>query len=111
MIIKENITQEESYWITSRVIRSFESVHRKLQDSSFEILHKNITTNNKPFILPYLGMRDNRLPYVPPDLVKREAVFNYSTDFSAMKQKDIDSLSLRGEQLTRMLIDYYWKEL
>lgn len=99
------------YWITSRLIRCFGTVHRKLHDYGYEMLHKYTITDAKHFVLSYLGLRDEKLPYVPPDLVKREEVFNYPTDFFAMKQKDIDLLSLRGEQLTRVFIDYYCKEL
>jgi hypothetical protein len=55
----------------------------------------------------YLG----RVLYAPPDLVKREEVFEYPTDFRAMKQADITRLAKRGEQLTRALIAYYCLEL
>src|SRR3546814_9332674 len=59
------------------------------------------------FLLPYMGQIDERLPYCPPDLVPRDRTFNYPTNFSPMSDENIRVLSLRGEQLTRLLLDCY----
>jgi NTE family protein len=59
----------------------------------------------------YLGQDDNRLPVKPPDLVARSAVRNYPTDFSPMSDKNIELLTTRGEQLTRLLLDHYAAQL
>jgi len=100
------------YWWPSRMKRSFESVFRKAQDSIYKRLHDyNETGAIKGFILSYLGQQDQSLPYIPTDLVKREEVFNYPTDFAAMKIEDIERISLRGEQLTRLLIAQYCPDL
>lgn len=100
------------YWWPSRMKRSFESVFRKNQDSVYKRLHNYIETGElKGFILSYLGQQDKNLPYIPPDLVRRDEVFDYPTDFAAMKEDDIEKISLRGEQLTRMLIAQYCPEL
>jgi hypothetical protein len=40
-----------------------------------------------------------------------EDVVHYPTDFSAMSDADIDLLSRRGEQLTRLLIEHYCPDL
>ena len=89
--------------------RSFESVFRKASDSTFECLHRYVDVGALDgFILAYLGQRDERLPWQPPDLVRREVVNNYPTDFFAMVLEDIEALTLRGEQLTRLLIEHYW---
>jgi NTE family protein len=65
----------------------------------------------KGFVLAYLGQQDAALPYQLPDLVSREQVLGYPTDFAVMSDKNIDLLARRGEQLTRMLISYYCPEL
>jgi NTE family protein len=36
---------------------------------------------------------------------------SYPTDFAPMADEDIDLISKRGEQLTRVLIEYYCPEL
>jgi NTE family protein len=46
-----------------------------------------------------------------PDLVAREAVCNYPTDFAPVTSDDLEALTARGEQLTRMLIDSYCPRL
>lgn len=99
------------YW-TGRMIRSFESVYRKATDSMRSRMYEHVSSGRlKGFVLSYLGQMDRDLPYCPPDLVRREAVYRYPTDFSPMSAKDIDLLSARGEQLTRMLINRYCPEI
>ena len=49
--------------------------------------------------------------YSLPDLVTRDQVFGYPTNFAAMSEENINLLSQRGEQLTRMLLAYYCPEL
>ncbi|MCH7727473.1 MAG: hypothetical protein IH991_13470 [Planctomycetes bacterium] len=98
-------------WAT-RMTRSFSTTHRQTQHGIQSRLHhcrEHETING--FIYAYLGQIDNRLPYKPADLVPRDRVVNYPTDFSAMPEQDIDALSCRGEQLTRMLIEFYCPEL
>jgi NTE family protein len=65
----------------------------------------------KGFVFAYLGQIDRRLPLIPPDLVRREEVYNYPTNFSPMSIDDIDRIATRGEQLTRLLISQYCPEL
>lgn len=99
-------------WWVPRVARSFESTFRKVQTAAYDRLHRYVASGAlKGFILPYLGQQDGTLPYIPPDLIRREQVYGYPTDFSAMDQRDIHAISLRGEQLTRLLIDRYCPEL
>ena len=54
-----------------------------------------------------LGMRDERIPYAPSDLVPKHLVAAYPTDFSPMKQRDIDLISRRGEQIMTQLVAFY----
>jgi NTE family protein len=94
------------------MVRSFQSVFRKAQNATQNRLHLLAATGQiRGFILAYLGQIDNRLQYAPIDLVSREAVYEYPTDFSPMSQDDINRISKRGEQITRALIAYYCPEL
>ena len=62
-------------------------------------------------VLPYLGQSDARLTYAPPDLVKREEVDAYPTNFSSMSEMWIDRLSTRGEQVTIAVLKEHHPEL
>lgn len=98
-------------WMT-RMRRSFETTHRQVQHGIQSQLHlwKQHGALDG-FIYSYLGQQDDRLPIVPPDLVGREEVIHYPTDFSPMSDHDITLLSRRGEQLTRLLLEYYCPNL
>lgn len=96
------------FWWLSRVSQSFETVHRKVQDGAYSRLHQYVKSGAlKGFGMVYLGQIDSSLPYVPPDLVRREAVRDYPTNFAPMAQNDLDKLALRGEQLTHIIVDRY----
>ncbi|MCX5711739.1 MAG: patatin-like phospholipase family protein [Candidatus Omnitrophica bacterium] len=96
----------------TRVKRSFEIIHKRVQDSTMHRLHMLKAMGSiKGFALPYLGQQDNRLPWEPGVLVPRGEVIDYPTNFSAMSNKWIDKLSGRGEQLTRLLVSYYLQDL
>jgi NTE family protein len=96
----------------SRAKASFESVFRKVQDATMHRLHLLESSGRlKGFVLSYLGQQDAALPFVPPDLVTRDEVFGYPTDFAAMRDEDIEKISTRGEQLTRLLLAFYCPEL
>jgi NTE family protein len=95
-----------------RTDASFQSVFRKVQDVGLQRLHMHKSSGTlKGFILPYLGQQDRALPIRPPDLVRRNEVFGYPTDFAAMSDENICKLSKRGEQLTRILLAHYCPEL
>jgi len=49
-------------------------------------------------------MRDGRLPVPLAELIPRDRVAGYPTDFQAMTQAYLDLLALRGEQLVRTLL-------
>ncbi len=100
------------YWWRTRMQQSFETTHRRVQTAAYARLHNHVETGQLAgFVMPYLGQQDDRLPFRPPDLVPREQVVTYPTDFSAMSDKTINILSLRGEQLTRLLVARYTPEL
>lgn len=96
----------------TRVTRSFDVVHRRVQDAAMHHLHHLKESGLiKGFALPYLGQQDDRLPWKPSCLIPREEVFKYPTDFAPMHDEWIDRLSGRGEQLTRLLVTHYLSEL
>ena len=62
-------------------------------------------------MLPFLGQSDQRLAHPPHDLVKREEVDGYPTDFYAMSESWIERLSKRGEQVTIAVLQEHHPEL
>ncbi len=96
----------------SRVQQTFNVVHRQVQNGAMHQIHAWKDSGKiKGFIMPYLGQNDSRLPNKPPRFVTKEDVENYPTDFSPMTDEWITKLSLRGEQLTRALLQNYIPEL
>ena len=63
------------------------------------------------FVHAYLATRDERLPIPLADLVPRDAVVRYPTDFARMAPDSLHLIATRGEQLTRILIECYCPEL
>jgi NTE family protein len=61
--------------------------------------------------MPYLGQQDRELKGAPADLVTRDQVAGYPTNFAAMSQSNLDLLARRGEQLTRWLLERWTPEL
>ena len=96
----------------ARVVRSFETVHRRVQESTMHRLHHLKEAGKiKAFALPYLGQQDGKLPWKPGSLVPREDVVNYPTDFAPMSDSWIEKLANRGEQLTRATVSYYLRDI
>jgi len=104
--------EERHYWWIGRVARSFNAVHRKSQDAVYQRLHKYAVTGDiKAFGMVYLGQQDERLPCPPSDLIRRDQVKDYSTDFAPMSERNIELLTSRGEQMTQIIIDRYLASL
>ena len=100
------------YGFYTRVSSAYRSTFRKVQDAAFDRLHTYQRDGRiKGFILPYLGQQDPALPIRPPDLVPRNDVMDYPTNFAAMSEDSVNKLTKRGEQLTRLLLEYYCPEL
>ena len=100
------------FWWIGRVARSFSAVHRKVQDATYQRLHKFVENGElEAFGMVYLGQQDNRLPWSPPDLVRREQVSDYPTDFAPMSRRNFELLTKRGEQLTQIIVDRYLQGL
>lgn len=100
------------FWWFGRVAQSFAAVHRKAQDAVYQRLHKYVETGElKGFGMIYLGQQDGKLPWAPSDLITREQVKDYPTDFAPMSAGDFNLLAGRGEQLTNLIVDHYLAEL
>jgi NTE family protein len=100
--------EDRHYWWPGRVARSFNAVHRKAQDAVYQRLHKFAESGElRGFALIYLGQQDAKLPWRPGDLVRRDEVRGYPTDFAPMPAKDLELLAKRGEQLTHIIVDRY----
>ncbi len=98
-------TKAVPYLWPFRMIRSFEAVMRKAQDARRSLLIQYANQGIiRGLLLPYLGSEDRKFTNVPSDFVRRNDVWDYPTNFSAMSQADINKLALRGEQLTRILL-------
>ncbi len=96
------------YFWRSRMLSTVGTIHRRTHVLTYKLLHELESSGKiKGFLLPYLGQIDSRLPYRPGDFVPRDRVFDYPTDFSPMQEKDIELLSKRGEQLTKILLQHY----
>jgi NTE family protein len=95
------------FW-PGRLSRSFEITHTKAQDGARTRLHEWAEAGRiDGFILAYLGMRDERLPNPVADLVPRQRVATFGTNFAAMSADNIQALTTRGEQLIRTLPPHY----
>lgn len=99
-------------FLISRMLATLITIHRRTQTMTQNMLHRMAAAGEiQGFIMPYLGQRDSVLPVRPADLVAREQVFDYPTNFNPMSKENIEKLSKRGEQLTRCLLDTYAPEL
>lgn len=100
------------YFWPSRMISTISTIHRRTHTMTYDLLHRLKENGDiRGFVLPYLGQIDSALPCPPPELVPREATFEYPTDFDPMSQADLDLIAKRGEQLTRNLIETHYPYL
>ena len=96
----------------TRLRRSFDIVHRRAQDAARARLHAAAATGQLQGVVhAYLGMPDERVPIPMADLVPVAAVRHYPTDFKAMTAADMQLITTRGEQLTRVLLAHYCPDL
>jgi len=99
------------FWV-SRMMATTLTIHRRTQTLMQNLLHRMAASGEiRGFLLPYLGQNDANLPAPPADLVRREEVFDYPTDFNPVPRAAREKLSARGEQLTRCLLDAYAPDL
>ncbi|MGE3192537.1 MAG: patatin-like phospholipase family protein [Dehalococcoidia bacterium] len=99
-------------FMIGRLAQSFDITHTKSQDAGRSRVHLARESGDlKGFVHVYLGMRDERLPTPLADLVPRAEVHNYPTNFAPMKPADLEAIAIRGEQLTRTLLNTYTSDL
>lgn len=89
-------------WLT-RTKQTFEISHGRVQDGARSQVHQN---NHLRIVHAYLGSRDDKLPAIA-DLVPREPIATYGTNFASMPAAALESLTVRAEQITRSLIVEY----
>lgn len=95
-------------FLPGRMVRSFQIAYERAQDGSRARLNQYAEEGAvSGFVHAYLGTRDKRLPLPVADLVPREAVVGYPTDFARMTPDNLRLLATRGEQLTRTLVEFY----
>jgi NTE family protein len=99
-----------SLW-PSRMYAVLESIHARAQNLAMNRLFDLQRARAIHFILPYLDQKDEALTCPPCDLVRRDSVTNYPTDFSAMSKGWLDKLVKRGEQLTQALLAEHWPDI
>lgn len=100
------------YWWPTRMVAAFGTEFRRVQNDTRNRLHSLASSGRLDgFVLSYLGQDDRRLPWVPADLIARDRVVNYPTNFDAMPDEMISQIAGRGEQLTRILLTHYLPEL
>ena len=96
----------------TRLRRSFDTIHRRAQDAARGKLHDAAASGQlEGFVHAYLGMSDERVPIPVADLVPVTKIQKYPTDFKGMADTDMQLITTRGEQLTRMLIGHYCPKL
>jgi predicted acylesterase/phospholipase RssA len=96
------------HFATSRLKRSYDITYRRAQDAARARLHQAAEAGLiDGFVHTYLGMPDERMPVPIADLVPDEDVRQYPTNFRAMPEDAMETISLRGEQLTRTLLAHY----
>lgn len=97
-----------SQFLPARMLSVFSALFDRAQNASIHRLHEAQRSGQiKHFIFPYLGQLDKNLPNPPTNLVRREEVHSYPTNFNVMSPDWIDRLALRGEQLTLCLARAY----
>lgn len=105
------LDQPSLFWV-SRMKASFFTIFDRAQNAAMKRVF-DLKANRKleRFLLPYLGQSDWRLEAPPIDLVRREEVDGYPTDFFAMSDDWIAKLSKRGEQVTLAILKEHHPEL
>lgn len=99
-------------WWASRMTRAFSTVFKNVLHGYTDKLF--IYKENKKiygFINSYLGQIDSQLEPKIKDLIKRESIIDYPTDFAKMPEEEMEIIILRGYQLTIGLTKHYYPEL
>ncbi|MBF6212149.1 patatin-like phospholipase family protein [Nocardia puris] len=105
-------TRGEARYLPLRMKQTFDITYGKTQDAARTRIHLAGESGHiKGFVHTYLGMSDAKLPVPVHDLVAREQVERYPTNFAKMAWPEIHAITVRGEQLTRVLLGHYCPSL
>lgn len=91
--------------LPGRAAQTFAIAHGRAQDGSRSRLHQH-AANFDGMLHVYLGTRDEKLPPIA-DLVPRDTISHYPTNFAKMPAVKLEALSVRAEQITRSLAAEY----
>lgn len=91
--------------LPGRAAQSFGIAHGRAQDGTRSRLHQHARELGG-MLHVYLGTNDRKLPPVA-DLVPRETIADYPTNFAKMPADKLEALSVRAEQITRTLASDY----
>ncbi len=92
-------------YLPGRAAQTFGIAHGRAQDGTRSRLHHHAAELNGMLHI-YLGTNDRKLPPVA-DLVPRETIAHYPTNFAKMPADMLEALSVRAEQITRTLAAEY----
>lgn len=107
----KKLTSSSNY-MYKRLPRVFDITYDKTQDAGRSSLNELGRSGQvRGIVHSYLAQRDGKLPVHLADLVPRSAVVNYPTDFAKMNADDLAAITIRGEQLTRVLLAHHCPEL
>ncbi len=105
-------TRQAARFLPIRLKQAFDITYGKTQDAARTRIHLAGESGHiQGFVHTYLGMIDTKLPVPVHDLVTREQVQRYPTNFAPMAPSDIQAITVRGEQLTRVLLGHYCPRL
>ena len=91
-------------FLSGRLQQTLEISHGRVQDGSRSQLHSvRAGSAVLGYAHIYLGTKDNQLPPLA-DLVPRAAIEKYPTNFAAMSQEALAAITIRGEQIARLVI-------
>ncbi|OLZ44687.1 hypothetical protein BS329_35880 [Amycolatopsis coloradensis] len=102
----------EPFYLPGRLKRSFDIAYAKAQDGTRAQLNLAAASGQlRGVVHAYLAMPDDKLPIPLADHVPRAAVVGYPTNFKAMEAAELNLLAIRGEQLTRVLLNHHCSHL
>ena len=101
-------TRGAARFLPMRLKQAFDITYGKTQDAARTRIHLAGESGQiQGFVHAYLGMVDTKLPVPVNDLVTREQVERFPTNFAPMDWPDIQAITVRGEQLSRVLLRHY----
>lgn len=96
-------TAKPAQYLMNRLKQTLTISHGRVQDSGRSLLNVAAGNGLDGFVHVYLGMRDHLVRPLA-DLVPRDVARRCPTDFAAMSDAMFDAVTIRGEQLTRLVI-------